>query len=151
MRGERPYRPLPTGTVRPLRGPITPPPSPRQRTRAALFVVLVFLLVDVAVPFDFATQFQYGGNDASGIVFGQPLFITTLIFVTGGAFAFLFGTWLGRVVSWQRRRWVGALADTTAVLGATLFPPLLVFLLVRYTEPLLRSVRRGLDIPVTPR
>lgn len=154
-----------------------------------LFVVLVFVLIDVAVPYDFATQFQYGGNDpepireqlglnrplpvrlaefvwgvvrldlgtsftgepVADLVLGRPLLTTTLIFVTGGAFAFLFGTWLGRMVAWQRRRSVGAVADTVAVFTATLFPPMLVFLLIRYTEPLLRRLREGLGLPRDPR
>jgi ABC-type dipeptide/oligopeptide/nickel transport system permease component len=154
-----------------------------------VFVVLVFVLIDVAVPFDFATRFQQHGGDAdsvreqlgldrplpvrlgafvwglfrldlgtsftgqpvSGIVFGRPLWTTTLIFVTGGVLAFLLGTWLGRVVAWQRRRWVGGVTDGLAVFAATLFPPLLVFLLVRYTEPLLRRIRQALDLPRDPR
>lgn len=154
-----------------------------------VFVALVFVLIDVAVPFDFATQFQqyggdaesvrkelgldrpllvrlaeylwgvlqfdlgtsFGGRSVTSIVFGAPLWTTTLIFVTGGVLAFLLGTWLGRLVSWQRRTWVGGFADTLAVLTSTAFPPLLVFLLVRYTEPLLRAVRRSLGLPIDPR
>lgn len=154
-----------------------------------VFVAILFVLIDVAVPFDFATQFQQYGGDAdavraelgldrplavrlasylwgvvrldlgesfggvsvTSIVFGAPLWTTTLIFVTGGVLAFLLGTWLGRLVSWQRRRGLGGLADTIAVLTSTAFPPLLVFVLVRYTEPLLRAVRRALDLPVDPR
>lgn len=154
-----------------------------------VFVALVFVLIDVAVPFDYATQFQqfggdadavraqlgldrplavrladyvwgvvrldlgtsFGGESVTGIVFGTPLWTTALIFVTGGVLAFLLGTWLGRLVSWHRRSWVGGVADTVAVLTSTAFPPLLVFVLVRYTEPLLRAVRRGLGLPIDPR
>lgn len=153
-----------------------------------VFIAIGFVLIDVAVPFDFAMQFQqyggdadavrarlgldrplavrltdylrgvvrldlgtsFGGGPVTGIVFGAPLWTTTLIFVTGGVLAFLLGTWLGRLVSWQHRTWVGGAADTVAVLTSTAFPPLLVFVLVRYTEPLLRAVRRGLGLPIDP-
>lgn len=153
-----------------------------------VFVVIVFVLIDVAVPFDFATRFDYAdgesgpireqigldrpllvrlaeflwgvvrldlgrsftGQPVSDIVFGAPLWTTTLIFVTGGVLAFLLGTWLGRLVAWQRQRWVGGIADGVAVLTSTAFPPLLVFVLVRYTEPWLRSLRRALGLPIDP-
>lgn len=154
-----------------------------------VFVVVAFVLVDVAVPYDFATRFQYLGGDAITVreqlgldrpllvrlgeflwglarldlgtsfrgdpvtdyVLGLPLYRTALIFVTGGVLGFFLGTWLGRVTSWQRRRSTKTLADAIAVLTSTLFPPLLVFLLVRYTEPWLRAVRRGLGLPIDPR
>lgn len=154
-----------------------------------VFVALVFVLIDVSIPYDFATRAQFGGGDATPlrealgllrplherlgefllglvrfdlgtsftgvpvteIVLGSPLWTTTLIFVVGGGLAFLLGTWIGRVVAWQRRRWVGGIADSAAVLLATTFPPLLVFLLVRYTEPVLRAVRRGFGLPTDPR
>lgn len=153
-----------------------------------VFVVIVFVLIDVAVPFDYATRFDYAGGESDPIreelgldrpllvrlaeflwgvvrldlgrsfggapvieiVFGAPLWTTTLIFVTGGVLAFLLGAWLGRLVAWQRRRWIGGAADIVAVLTSTAFPPLLVFVLTRYTEPGLRAIRRALGLPIDP-
>jgi ABC-type dipeptide/oligopeptide/nickel transport system permease component len=65
---------------------------------------------------------------------------TLLIFAIGGIIAYLFGSWLGRFVAWQRRRFLAGSTTTVGVLAYTAFPPWLVFVLVYFmTDPLWRA------------
>src|SRR5688572_24974101 len=126
----------------------------------ALFVTGVFFLVDLLIPYEnpaidpeisggrryldymgglvrLDLGLSYGGASVAGLI-AKALPTTLLIFATGGILAYLLGSWLGRVVEWRRGRIEGGLATALGLIFYTMFPPLLVFLLVHFgRDPLL--------------
>jgi ABC-type dipeptide/oligopeptide/nickel transport system permease component len=107
----------------------------------------------------YVRYFEYLGNLARGSLgtgfdgslvgadIRSALPTTLLIFGVGAVFAFLLGTWLGRIAAWQRNVVGGGLTGVSILLY-TAFPPLLVFLLVRYGSGMLSGLRRLLEIPI---
>lgn len=151
-----------------------------------VFVSVVFVLVNVLIPYDYATFFWLQGGeslvetmreqmgldrslwerylDQLGGIFqfdlgtsfsGEPvtrvvaeaLPVTVLSFALGGVVAYLFGDWIGRVVSWRRRRWLSASATSASVGLYTAFPPLLVFILMYFAIRPLRDARQAVGLP----
>ncbi len=134
-----------------------------------VFVTLLFFLIDLVIPGDFATQFTLGmtgeelgelrdqlgldrpvleryGEFMAGLVRGDlgdsftgrtvadtlkaVLPWTMLIFVFAIGIAFPVGHWLGKIAGWRSGE-KGASGLTIGSVGLyTIFPPLLVFLLV---------------------
>lgn len=94
--------------------------------------------------FDLGTSYT-GGSVTSALWESLPS--TVLVFVIGGIIAYLFGSWLGRFVAWQRSRSLAGATTTASVLAYTAFPPWLVFLLAYFlTDPLWR-VRSAVGLP----
>lgn len=86
-----------------------------------------------------------GGEVSATITAALP--VTLLIFGVAGLLAFLFGTWLGRLVAWHRSKLASGMTTGVSILAYTAFPPLLVFALVYFGRDLLRNARRGLGLP----
>ena len=135
----------------------------------AFFVTGVFFLVETLIPYDHsaigpdagvAGRFvdymsglaradlgqSYGGQSVTALI-QAALPITLLVFATGGILAYLLGSWLGRIVEWRRRRVEGGVATTLGLVTYTMFPPLLVFLLVHFGRDPLIAARSALGLP----
>ncbi|HUP17673.1 MAG TPA: hypothetical protein VM848_16695 [Acidimicrobiia bacterium] len=134
-----------------------------------MFVVIVFFLIEALIPYDntalgpgdsVSERFldymlgllrgdlgqSYGGASVTALIF-EALPTTLLIFATGGILAYLLGSWLGRIVEWRRGRIEGALATAVGLVLYTMFPPLLIFLLVHFGRDPLLSARSALGLP----
>ena len=134
-----------------------------------VFVVSVFFLAEVLIPYDNTAVapddsvaerlvdymfglargdlgHSYGGASVTALIL-ESLPTTLLIFATGGILAYLLGSWLGRVVEWRRRRFEGGLATVVGLVLYTMFPPLLIFLLVHFGRGPLLSARSALGLP----
>lgn len=135
----------------------------------AVFVTSVFFLVEMLIPYDnvaigpddsvggrfldYVTGLaqgdlgqSYTGAPVTALIF-DALPTTLLIFVSGGIFAYLLGSWLGRVVEWRKRRIEGGLATVGGLIFYAMFPPLLVFLLVHFGRDPLLLARSALGLP----
>jgi peptide/nickel transport system permease protein len=134
-----------------------------------VFVTGLFFLIDLLIPYDNAAigtgesvtgRFvdymaglargdlgqSYSGAPVVGLI-SEALPTTLLIFATGGILAYLLGSWLGRVVEWRRGRIQGGLATAVGLVLYTMFPPLLIFLLVYFGRDPLLSARSAMGLP----
>lgn len=73
--------------------------------------------------------------------------VTILVFAVGAVIAYVVGELLGRVAAWRRGTALGSVVSLLGVVSATVFPPFLVFLLVRYLRQPMVSLRRFLGLP----
>ena len=135
----------------------------------AVFVTGVFYLVDLLIPYEnpaidpgtsgggryldymrgliqLDLGLSYSGASVAGLI-SEALPTTLLIFATGGILAYLLGSWLGRVVEWRRGRIEGGLATAVGLTFYTMFPPLLVFLLVHFGRDPLLLARSASGLP----
>jgi ABC-type dipeptide/oligopeptide/nickel transport system permease component len=135
-----------------------------------LFVTVVFFLVEALIPyesplFDEPTPtidryfsymggllrgdlgLSYTGAPVSSIIL-NALPTTLLIFATGGVFAYLLGSWLGRVGEWRFGRVRGGMLTTVGLVFYTIFPPLLIFLLIYYGREPLVAARSAIGMPI---
>ncbi len=86
---------------------------------------------------DLGTSFN--GSPVADMI-GAALPVTLAIFIVGTILGWFAGEALGRIGSWHRRGVVGSVIATAGVISATIFPPFLVFVLVRWLrEPILAS------------
>ena len=134
-----------------------------------MFVAGVFVLIDLLIPYDNAAigaggsvslgfvdymaglargdlGLSFSGAPVAGLI-AQALPTTLFIFATGGILAYLLGSWLGRIVEWRRGRIQGGLATAVGLVFYTMFPPLLIFLLVHFGRDPLLSARSALGLP----
>lgn len=88
----------------------------------------------------------FGGEEVTATI-RAALPITLLIFGVAGLLAFLFGTWLGRLVAWHRNKLTAGVTTGVSILAYTAFPPLLVFGLIYFGRDVLRGARRSLGLP----
>ena len=72
---------------------------------------------------------------------------TLMIFATGGILAYLFGSWLGRFAEWRMGRISGGAVTAIGLGFYTLFPPLLIFLLVHFGRDGLLAAREAAGLP----
>lgn len=135
-----------------------------------LFVTVVFFLVEILIPYespllDESTPpidryfsymggllrgdlgLSYTGAPVSSIIL-DALPTTLLIFATGGVFAYLLGSWLGRVGEWRFGRIRGGMLTTVGLVFYTIFPPLLIFLLIHFTREPLIAARSAIGMPI---
>ena len=77
----------------------------------------------------------------------EALPVTLTVFIAGSVIGWVVGELLGRLGSWNRRRRSGWLLATVGVLSATIFPPFLVFVLVRWLREPLLDLREALGLP----
>ena len=93
---------------------------------------------------DLGTSFN-GGSVLE--IIGEALPVTLTVFIAGSVIGWVVGELLGRLGSWNRRRRSGWLIATAGVLSATIFPPFLVFLLVRWLREPLLDLREAMGLP----
>jgi ABC-type dipeptide/oligopeptide/nickel transport system permease component len=135
----------------------------------AIFVVIAFFLIEALIPYesrdlppggsvlerfgDYVSTLARGslGLSYSGApvvdVLAGALPTTMLVFATGGILAYLLGSWLGRIAEWRMGRMGTGLLTTVGLGFYTLFPPLLVFLLVHFGRDLLLLARKAIGLP----
>ncbi|HEX5672251.1 MAG TPA: ABC transporter permease [Acidimicrobiia bacterium] len=135
-----------------------------------LFVTVVFFLVELLIPYEsplleestpaIDRYLSYMGGllrgDLGMSYIGVPvadiildaLPTTLLIFATGGILAYLLGSWLVRVGEWGWGRFGGGLLTAAGLLFYTMFPPLLIFLLIHFGRKPLLAARSAIGIPV---
>ncbi len=135
----------------------------------AVFVTAVFFLVDLLIPYsnpaidpevsgggrylDYMSGLlrldlgqSYNGASVADLI-SEALPTTLLIFATGGILAYLLGSWLGRVVEWRNGRIEGGVTTALGLIFYTMFPPLLVFLLIHFGRDPLLLARSALGLP----
>lgn len=86
-----------------------------------------------------------GGSVGEMIAEAAPL--TILVFAVGAVIAYVVGELLGRIAAWRRGTASGSFVSLLGVLSATVFPPFLVFVLVRYMRQPMVSLRNLLGLP----
>ena len=70
-----------------------------------------------------------------------------MIFITGTVIGWVVGELLGRVGTWSRRPFSGGALSVLGILSATIFPPFLVFVLVRWLRGPLLEAREAMGLP----
>lgn len=93
---------------------------------------------------------SFAGVPVSEALTGHAMWVTLLIFGFGAVIAFLLGAWLGRLAAWRAGATTGVL-NTAAILGFAIFPPFLVFLLLRWSDTPMRALRSLLGTPADER
>jgi len=93
---------------------------------------------------DLGTSFS--GSSVADLV-REALPVTLTVFIGGTVIGWVVGELLGRVGTWSRRRWSGSALSILGVLSATIFPPFLVFLLVRWLREPLLDLREAMGLP----
>jgi peptide/nickel transport system permease protein len=93
---------------------------------------------------DLGTSFS--GTSVADLV-REALPVTLTVFIGGTVIGWVVGEVLGRVGTWSRRRWSGSVLSILGVLSATIFPPFLVFLLVRWLREPLLDLREAMGLP----
>jgi peptide/nickel transport system permease protein len=78
---------------------------------------------------------------------GDALPITLTVFITGTVIGWVVGELLGRIGTWSRRPLSGAALSVVGILSATIFPPFLVFILVRWLREPLLDAREAMGLP----
>lgn len=73
--------------------------------------------------------------------------VTLTVFLAGLIVAWVLGEMLGRLGSWRRGAVGGSLIATLGVLSVTIFPPFLVFVLVRFLRGPLLDLRAAMGLP----
>jgi peptide/nickel transport system permease protein len=77
----------------------------------------------------------------------EALPVTLTVFIAGSVIGWVMGELLGRIGSWNRRGRGGWLIATAGVLSATIFPPFLVFVLVRWLREPMLDLREAIGLP----
>lgn len=90
---------------------------------------------------------SFNGRDVVDVI-RSSLPVTLMVFVTGTLIGWVAGELLGRLGAWRRSRAVGSLVAVVGVLSATIFPPFLVFALVRWLRFPLLDLREAMGLPV---
>ena len=87
-------------------------------------------------------------NGASVIdLIRDALPVTLMIFITGTVIGWVVGELLGRVGTWSRRPFSSGALSVLGILSATIFPPFLVFVLVRWLRGPLLAAREAMGLP----
>jgi peptide/nickel transport system permease protein len=89
---------------------------------------------------------SFGGAQVIDLI-RESLPVTLTVFIAGTVIGWVVGEMLGRVGTWSRRRFSGGLIATLGVLSATIFPPFLVFVLVRWLRGPLLDAREAMGLP----
>ena len=86
---------------------------------------------------------------------GQPVLdliadalpVTLTVFIAGAVIGWVLGELLGRIGTWSPHRFSNAALSVLGVLSATIFPPFLVFVLVRWLRGPLLDAREAMGLP----
>ena len=89
---------------------------------------------------------SFNGGSVSELIL-DALPVTLTVFITGTVIGWIVGELLGRVGTWSRRPFSGAALSGLGVLSATIFPPFLVFVLVRWLREPLLDAREAVGLP----
>jgi peptide/nickel transport system permease protein len=73
--------------------------------------------------------------------------VTLTVFIVGTLLGWVVGELLGRIGTWSRRPFSNGAIATLGVLSATIFPPFLVFVLVRWLREPLLDLRETIGLP----
>jgi peptide/nickel transport system permease protein len=90
---------------------------------------------------------SFGGGAVIDIILAA-LPVTLTVFIAGTLVGWIVGELLGRLGSWNRGPFSGSIMATLGVLSATIFPPFLVFVLVRWLREPLLDLRELMGLPV---
>jgi len=93
---------------------------------------------------DLGTSFS-GGSVGDLILDALP--VTLTVFIAGTVIGWVVGEMLGRVGTWSRHRLSGSVLSVLGVLSAAIFPPFLVYLLVRWLREPLLDARQAMGLP----
>lgn len=93
---------------------------------------------------DFGTSFS--GQPVLDLI-REALPVTLTVFIAGTLIGWIAGELLGRLGSWNRSALSGSAMASLGVLSATIFPPFLVFLLVRWLREPLLDAREAMGLP----
>jgi peptide/nickel transport system permease protein len=93
---------------------------------------------------DLGTSFAGG---SVGDVILEALPVTLTVFIGGTVIGWVVGELLGRVGTWGGSRISGSVLSLLGVLSAAIFPPFLVFLLVRWLRDPLLDLRELMGLP----
>jgi peptide/nickel transport system permease protein len=77
----------------------------------------------------------------------EALPVTLTVFITGTVLGWIVGELLGRIGTWSRRPFAGSALSVLGILSATIFPPFLVFVLVRAMRDPLLDLREAIGLP----
>jgi peptide/nickel transport system permease protein len=89
---------------------------------------------------------SFGGAPVVELI-REALPVTLTVFIAGSIIGWVAGELLGRLGSWNRTRLGGSAMAVAGVLSATIFPPFLVFLLVRWLRDPLLDAREAIGLP----
>jgi peptide/nickel transport system permease protein len=89
---------------------------------------------------------SFGGSSVIDLI-REALPVTLTVFIAGTVIGWVLGEMLGRLGSWNRGRGSGSVIAVLGVLSATIFPPFLVFVLVRWLREPLLELRGVLGLP----
>jgi peptide/nickel transport system permease protein len=90
---------------------------------------------------------SYTGQPVLDVITGEALWTTLFVFGVASVIAFLLGSWMGRVAAWRMGRTGSAALDVLAITTYTIFPPFLVFVLLRFLRAPLQDLRGLLGVP----
>ncbi len=93
---------------------------------------------------DLGTSFN--GQPVLDII-GQSLPVTLTVFIAGTVIGWVVGELLGRIGTWSPQRFRSGALSVLGVLSATIFPPFLVFVLVRWFRGPLLEAREAMGLP----
>lgn len=91
---------------------------------------------------------QAFGGEAVWDLIQSAIPVTLSVFIVGTLIGWVIGEFLGRVAAWRNWRLTGSVVSMLGVLSATIFPPFLVFVLVRWLRDPLLDLRGILGLPV---
>jgi peptide/nickel transport system permease protein len=89
---------------------------------------------------------SFGGQPVENLIL-NALPVTLTVFIAGAVIGWILGELLGRIGTWSRRPFSNASISVLGVLSATIFPPFLVFVLVRWLRDPLLDLREALGLP----
>ncbi len=89
---------------------------------------------------------SFNGQPVSDLI-SEALPVTLTVFVTGTVIGWILGEMLGRIGTWSRRPFSSAGLSVLGILSATIFPPFLVFILVRGLRQPLLEAREAMGLP----
>ena len=89
---------------------------------------------------------SFGGEPVFDLI-REALPVTLTVFITGTVIGWIMGELLGRIGTWSRRPFSGATLSVLGILSATIFPPFLVFVLVRGLRGPLLDAREAMGLP----
>jgi len=89
---------------------------------------------------------SFGGASVGDMIL-EALPITLTIFIAGTVIGWVVGEMLGRVGTWSSHRLSGLALSVLGVLSAAIFPPFLVYVLVRWLREPILDARQAMGLP----